>query len=85
MKTIPFLLLVMITARVNAQQFGAFPPSTKWKQIKTDTVRIIFTPGSEQQAERIATIIQRAAADTPFALGKKLRRVNIVMHANTTT
>jgi len=85
MKTLSFLFLTFFCTQVYGQQFGGFPPSTKWKQIRTDTVRIIFTPGAEPQAERIATLIQRAAADTPFALGKKLRRINIVLQSNTTT
>src|SRR5690349_8467970 len=40
-----------------AQTFGGFPPSTKWKQINSDTVRIIFTPGAEEEANRISTLI----------------------------
>ncbi len=69
---------------LSAQQFGAFPPSTKWKQINSDTVRIIFSSGADAQAARIATIIHKAAADTFFALGNKLRKINVVLHSNTT-
>lgn len=68
----------------HAQQFGGFPPSTKWKQINTDTVRIIFTPGAEEQANRIATLIHKAALDTPFALGSRLKKVNILLQSHTT-
>jgi hypothetical protein len=69
---------------VNAQQYGGFPPSTRWKQINTDTARIIFIKGAEEQAERIAALIHREAADTSFSLGSKQRKINIVLQSRTT-
>jgi hypothetical protein len=66
------------------QQFGAFPPSFKWRQINTDTARIIFLPQATKQAYRIATLVHKAAADTPFSMGTKLRKINIVLHNQTT-
>src|SRR6202165_3246492 len=77
-----FLLLVIGQGSLG-QLFGGFPPSTQWKQINTDTVRIIFTQGAEWQAQRIATIIHKMAADAPYALGAGLRKVNIVLHRST--
>ncbi len=78
------LFLFLTIQSIHAQQFGGFPPSTRWKQINTDTARIIFSPGAEEQAQRIATLIGRVAADTPYALGNRLRKVNIVLHSRTT-
>ena len=69
---------------MEAQQFGGFSPSTKWMQINTDTARIIFTKDAKQQAYRIATLIHKAAADTPFAIGNKLRKINIILQSHTT-
>ena len=77
-------LLLVIPSFLCAQQFGGFPPSTHWRQINTDTARIIFTPGAEWQAQRIATLIHKAAADTPFALGNQLHKINIVLQSRTT-
>src|SRR2546423_4899320 len=81
---IMWLLFLILSLQLGAQQFGGFPPSTKWKQINTDTARIIFTSGSEKQAERIATLIHKAAADTPFSMGPGLRKINVVLHNQTT-
>ena len=67
-----------------AQNFGGFPPSTRWKQINTDTARIIYTKGAEAEAERIATLIHRQAADKTFSLGNKLRKINVVLQSRTT-
>jgi hypothetical protein len=77
-----FLLAGMI---INAQQFGAFPPSTKWSQIKSDTVRVIYDKAVESQAQNIAAIIHRMNRENANSLGDKVRRINVVLHKNTTT
>ena len=83
MKTWTILLTVLLgSVSANGQQFGGFPPSTKWKQINTDTARIIFSSGSDEQAQRIANIIHQMARDT--TLGKQVRKINTVLHGRTT-
>ena len=37
-----WILLLFLTIRLPAQQFGGNPPSLKWRQINTDTARVIF-------------------------------------------
>nr|MBA2329722.1 hypothetical protein [Flavisolibacter sp.] len=81
-----FLLLfivILFSVKLSAQQFGGFRPRTKWKQKNTDTARVIFTPKSEIEAERVATIINRMAA-TENQVGDQLQKVDIVLHSNTT-
>jgi len=82
MKQLAILVFCFIGLKLSAQQFGGFPPTTKWKQINTDTARIIFSSGSEAQAQRIATIIYQQAKDT--TLGRELRKINTVLHGKTT-
>lgn len=79
------LFTVLLTACYGscAQQFGGFPPSYKWKQIDTDTVRVIYTPGARAEAQRIATILHRMA-DTANQLGNQTGKINVVLHSNTT-
>ncbi|MES2882709.1 MAG: hypothetical protein V4676_11210, partial [Bacteroidota bacterium] len=74
----------LVTGAVSAQQFGGFPPSTKWKQIDSDTARIIYTEGAAQQANRIATLIHKMAADTFLNLGSRLKKINVVLQNRTT-
>src|SRR5687768_1581881 len=76
--------LLLFAPAATAQDFGGFPPSTNWRQLNSDTARIIFTEGAQAQAQRIATLVHRMAADTPFAIGKKLRKIDILLHARTT-
>lgn len=71
-------------SRGYAQQFGAFPPATKWQQINTDTARVIFTPKVSTQAQRISAIIHRMTKEDRTPLGNAVRKINIVLHPNTT-
>ena len=39
------------------QRFGGTPPSVKWKQINTDTARVIFPAVLDSQAQRVASLV----------------------------
>ena len=81
-----FLLIgcFFVTLATAAQQFGAFPPSTKWRQIKTDTARVIFEGASDSIAQSVAAIIHKANRIAVNPLGDKVRRISILLHKNTT-
>lgn len=49
-----------------AQQFGGNPPSLKWRQINTDTARIIYPAGLDSQANRVAAMVHLLAARNRF-------------------
>jgi hypothetical protein len=83
-RTLFALVFVFSFQILLAQQFGAFPPSTQWKQLNTDTARIIFTQKINPQAERIAAIIHRIARQDINSLGGQIRKINILLHPNTT-
>ncbi|HVK96728.1 MAG TPA: hypothetical protein VM368_02870 [Flavisolibacter sp.] len=78
------ILLILYSQLSFSQQFGAFPPSVKWQQIDTDTVRVIYQAAVDSQAQRIAAIIHRMVKEHPNALGNKVRKINTVLHSNTT-
>ncbi len=67
-----------------SQQFGGTPPSLKWKQVNTDSARIIFPEGLDSQANRIASIVHYLAATKPLSLGDQLKKINIVLQNQTT-
>src|SRR5258705_154344 len=72
-----------------SQQFGGNPPSLKWKQINTDSVRVIFPIGLDSQANRVASIVHWLAAhptvgSQSISLGNQLKKVNIVLQNQTT-
>ena len=77
-------LILFASGTLNAQQFSGFPPSVKWKQINTDTARIIFPAAVDSQAQDVAAIIHKIIAQRPNSLGSDVRKINIIMHNNTT-
>jgi hypothetical protein len=78
------VLTFLVSLSIHAQQFGGFPPSVKWRQIDTDTARIIFPAAVDSQAQDIAAIIHKVMMMQPNSLGGQLRKVNIILHNNTT-
>lgn len=77
------LILCCFALPAKAQVFGGNPPSLKWKQINTDTLRVIYPQGLDSTANRIASIIHYEAAHTPAPLGQQLRKVNLVLQNQT--
>lgn len=73
----------ILHSTVLAQQFGGNPPSVKWKQINTDTVRVIFPDGLQNLAKEIAAISQQMGS-TQSTLGNRLRKISIVLQNQTT-
>ena len=86
MKQIQFILCFLLVGSFTSwsQGFGGFPPSTRWKQLNSDTARIIFTKGAEEQASRIASLIHTMAGDTGLGINKRLRKVNVVLQSRST-
>ncbi len=78
------LLICSIPFNGFSQQFGAFPPSTRWRQLNSDTARVIYAPAAELQARRIMSLVHKVAADTALELGSRMRKVDIVLHNRTT-
>jgi len=79
---IPFLFFGFCL--LNAQEFGGNPPSLRWRQIDTDTARILFPEGLDKQAQRTAALIHAMAGDSSVSLGKRLYKINVVLQNQTT-
>lgn len=66
------------------QQFGGNPSSVKWKQISTDTVRVIYPEGLDSAAQRIANITHILQRNYTTGIGDRLRKVSIVLQKDVT-
>src|SRR6266487_5912835 len=66
------------------QQFGGNPPSIHWRQINSDTARMIFPTGMDSTAQRVASIVHWLAKNNPAPLGHQLYKINIVLQTQTT-
>ena len=79
-----FLLLLMMGSKGFSQIFGGNPPSLQWKQINTPLVRVIFPVGLDSTAERVTNIITFINAPTLNTIGKKSKKINLVLQNQTT-
>src|SRR6476619_6585458 len=79
------LPLVLVTNfKGFTQIFGGNPPSIKWKQINTSLARVIFPAGRDSTAERITNIITYINGPTLNTIGKKSKKINLVLQDQTT-
>lgn len=80
-------LLIWVTGffplLLHGQQFGGNPSSLQWRQISTDTARVIFPKGMDSTAARISSLVHYLAAERPFSLGAQLKKINIVLQNQT--
>ena len=77
-------LLLLISLHAFGQEFGGNPPSLEWRQLNTDTARVIFPAGLEQQAREVSGIIHRLAAIEGKRTGYHLKKIPIVLQNQTT-
>ena len=76
--------LVLIVNFSYGQVFGGNPPSIKWRQINTDSARIIFPEGLDSAGRRVASIVHFLAAQKPVSLGNELHKISIVLQNQST-
>ena len=67
-----------------AQEFGGNPSSIKWRQINTDTARVIFPQGLDSIASRITTVTHTLQKNFSNTIGNKIRKINIVLQKDAT-
>lgn len=73
------LISMLISSKAIAQQFGGNPAGMRWKQINTDTARVIFPAGLDSAAQRVASLVSRLSLKDQLSLGKKLKKIDIVL------
>ena len=84
MKKILFsVILILAWLLPQAQQFGGNRFSTRWRQIDSDTVRIIYPVGLDSSAATVASVVHRLAARNPVALGSRLKKIDMVLQPHT--
>jgi len=85
-RLLAFLLIILFVffhSTSFAQVFGGNPPSLKWSQINTDTIRVIFPLGMEEQAQRVANSTHYLSRHNRRSIGDNEKKLNIVLHNQT--
>ena len=80
-----FFVLTIYNHFLFAQDvFGGNPASTHWRQLNTDTARVIYPAGLDSQALRVAQIVHYLNRSTGHSIGPKLRKIDIVFQKDVT-
>ncbi len=77
------VLILLCQTPSFSQQFGGSSPTKKWLQIDTDTVRVIYPEGVEDQAQRVANTIHYLSKNSYRSVGKKVKKLDIVLQNQT--
>ena len=78
------ILIFFCFNSVTAQQFGGNPSSLKWRQINTDTARVIYPEGLDETAKRVASVIHELQRSHTSTIGSSFKKINIVLQNQTT-
>ncbi|TDW96041.1 TolB family protein [Dinghuibacter silviterrae] len=83
--TVLFLVSIQYKQFLFAQDvFGGNPASVRWRQLNTDTARIIYPAGMDSQALRVAQIVHYLNRSTGHSIGNRLRKIDIVFQKDVT-
>ena len=82
-KILSLLLFFILSSISQGQNTGIYPPVHNWKQINTDTVRLIFPQGMEDKAQRVSFITHLLAKYDTLSFDQRLRKVNVFLINNT--
>jgi hypothetical protein len=75
-----FILLVLTATCASAQEvLENNPPSLKWNQITTPNFRVLYIPGFEAQAQRMANTLEHIRMPESASLGKPPRRFTVIL------
>jgi hypothetical protein len=77
------IVLTILTYDGRAQQFGGNPPRMKWRQINTDTVRVIFPENMGEQAQRVANTVHYLNSNHRETIGDNQKKIDIVLQNQT--
>ena len=75
--------LLILGPQLCAQRLGLLPPSVKWKQIKDDSLRVIYPEGHETTARRVASLMLKVAAMDPYSMESRYNPISVLLQPHT--
>lgn len=77
-----FIYMLLFATIVNGQLIGiesSIPPGANWRQLNTDTVRVVYPEGLESQARRLGGMVHYMAENHNASLGDKVKKIDIFL------
>jgi hypothetical protein len=80
-----FIILLLATKIVSAQYFntGQDPASLRWRQINTKNFQLIYPEVFENQAQRMANILEKVYGYDTYSLDYNPKKISVVFHTQT--
>src|SRR5688572_25250098 len=81
-----FLLIlgtILLAHHSDAQNLGLLPSSVKWKQLRHDSLRILYPDGLEQQARRVASLMLKVASLDPITMEGRHKPISVLLQPHT--
>lgn len=82
-----FLILIIFSwiSRAGAQYFqtGEDPASIKWRQINTENFQLIFPDYFEQQAQKLAGVLEEVYKYGGYSLDHEPKKISVILHTQT--
>lgn len=66
-----------------AQRLGLLPSSVKWKQLRDDSLRIIYPDGHEATAKRVASLMLKVAKMDPVTMEGRYVPISVLLQPHT--
>jgi hypothetical protein len=83
MRKIFFFVMILVSRHGYAQVFGGNPPSVRWRQIDTDSVRVIFPRGLASDARHVAATVSYLDRHNRVSIGPRAQKLNIILENRT--
>jgi hypothetical protein len=81
--TFPFLQVFFAVFDAQSQDFGGNSWNQRWRQINTDTVRVIYPAGLEPQAQKVANMVHAISKYHSHSIGDLHMKIDIVLQNRT--
>lgn len=80
-----FLFIVFVAGNLFGQYYstGVDPASAKWKQINTENFQIIFQQDFEEQAQKVAGIMESYYNQVGKTLNHSPKKISVILHNQT--
>ncbi len=80
-----YLLPILLAGNLFAQYYstGVDPASAKWKQINTENFQVIFQEDFDEQAQKVANIMEHYYLQVGKTLNHSPKKISIILHNQT--
>lgn len=77
------ILCLCFVIRSDAQRLGLLPNSTKWMQLKHDSLRVIFPEGNDEVAIRVTSLMLNLSSSESITTASRYRPISVLLQPHT--